>query len=289
MAPLSPTVARWELTSRIRACTAEHDLTGAAIAKHLGFSPTYWSKFERERKLLSEDKLKLLFDVLDLSETDRDDLLALRSAAGGRGWWAPYSTLFGVEHQRLWGLEYGAAEISAFESLLIPGLLQTESYARSLIDQDDVFIPKKEVAKRVEVRMRRQDRLYDSDPLRLNAIVSEAALLQQVGGPDVLRDQLRHLIALIRDHPDTIDIRVMPFTSRSGYLFGGAGFYVLEFDRPHLQPLGWHESTAVSGVVDNMDQVRDLMIAFEAAQRHALSQKDTLVRIDEAAGTLGTK
>ncbi|NKY88836.1 helix-turn-helix transcriptional regulator [Nocardia veterana] len=268
--------------------TAERDLTGAAIAKHLGFSPTYWSKFERDRKILSEDKLQLLFGVLDLSADDREDLLALRAAASGRGWWAEYSNLFGVEHQRLWGLEFGASEISAYESLLIPGLLQTESYARALIDQDDVFIPKKEVARRVEVRMRRQERLTGADPLRFNAIVSQAALLQQVGGPDVLREQLQHLAHLIRRYPETLDVRVMPFTSRSGYLFGGAAFYVIEFDRPFLPPLGWHESTAVSGVIENSDQVRDLTIAFEAAQRNALGKRDTLALIEESAGRLGT-
>ncbi|WP_024799842.1 DUF5753 domain-containing protein [Nocardia sp. BMG51109] len=283
MAPLSPTVARWELTSRIRMYTAEHDLTGADVAKHLGFSPTYWSKIDKDRKVLSEDKLRRLLDLLDLSKEDREDLLRLRAAANGRGWWAQYSNLFGPEHQRLWGLEYGASEIISFESLLIPGLLQSEQYAKALIDQDDVFIPKKEVAKRVEARLLRQRRLTGDDPLRLNVIFSEAALFQQVGGPDVLRIQLEHLAALIRRHADTLDVRVMPFTARRGYLLGGAAFHVLEFDRPFLPPLGWHESAVVSGVIENPDQVRDLMVTFEAAQRSSLSQDDTLALIEETA------
>jgi hypothetical protein len=184
-------------------------------------------------------------------------------------------------------LEYGASEISVFESLLVPGMLQTEAYAKALIDQDEVFIPKKEVAKRVEARMMRQQRLFGPDPLRLNVIFSEAALLQEVGGPVVLHGQAKHLARLIRDYREILDVRVMPFTSRRGYLVGGAGFYVIEFDRPFLPPLGWHESAAVSGVIENPDQVRDLMVTFEAAQRNSLSPDDTLALIEESADRLG--
>lgn len=287
MAPLSPTVARWELTSRIRMHSTELGFTGAMIAQHLGFSPTYWSKIDKDRKVLAEDKLRLLLDLFDLSQEERQDLLVLRAATTQRGWWVKFPNLFSAEHQRLWGLEYGASELSCYESLLIPGLLQTANYAKALIDGDDVFIPKKEVPKRVEARMIRQQRLTGDDPLRLNAVISEAALHQEIGGPEVLREQLLHLATLIRNHPDTIDIRVMPFKSPKGYLIGGAAFYVIEFDRPLLPTVGWHESAAVSGIIENPDLVRDLSVAFEAAQRNSLDPTDTLTLIEDVAGRLG--
>ncbi|WP_280432603.1 Scr1 family TA system antitoxin-like transcriptional regulator [Nocardia brasiliensis] len=287
MAPLSPTVARWELTSRLRLRIAEAGLTGEEVARALGFSPSYWSKIDKDRKVLSEEKLLKLMELLHLGSDEREDLLKVRAATTVRGWWSKFPGLFSNEHQRLWGLEYGASELSCYESLLVPGLLQTANYARALIDGDDVFIPKKEVPKRVEARMVRQHRLIGDDPLRLQVVISEAALHQQIGGAAVLHEQLQHLATRIRAHPETLDIRVMPFTSPKGYLIGGAAFYVLEFDRPMLPPLGWHESAAVSGVIDNQELVRDLTVAFEAAQRNSLDQGDSLVLIEETAGRLG--
>ncbi|WP_433759566.1 helix-turn-helix domain-containing protein [Nocardia sp. CA-135398] len=287
MAPLSPTVARWELTSRIRTHIAERDLTAAEVAHHLSFTPGYWSKVDKDRKVLAEDKLRLLIKLFGLSDEERDDLLALRAATTRPGWWAKFPNLFSVEHQRLWGLEYGASELSCYESLLIPGLLQTSNYARALIDGDEVFIPKKEVPKRVEARMIRQERLSGDDPLRLNAVISEAALHQEIGGEEVLGEQLRHLSTLIRTHPETLDIRVMPFKSPKGYLIGGAAFYVIEFDRPMLPTLGWHESAAVSGVIEDPDLVRDLSVTFEQAQRNSLDPDETLALIEETAARVG--
>src|SRR6267378_4203952 len=98
MAPLSPVVARWELTSRLRVLSAE--MTGAMIAEHLGFSPTYWSKIEKYRKILADDKLRKLLELFALSEEEREDLFALRVAATQRGWWSKFPNLFSAEHQR---------------------------------------------------------------------------------------------------------------------------------------------------------------------------------------------
>ncbi len=284
VAPLSPTVASWELTSRIRQRIAELALTGAMVANHLGVTATYWSKVDRDRKVLSEEKLELLLQLLDLPPGEGDELMKLRTASKERGWWAGFPKLFSAEHERLWGLELGASEMSCYESLLVPGLLQTSSYAKALIDGDDVFVPKKEVLRRVEARMIRQQRLTGDNPLKLNVIISQAALYQEIGGPDVLREQLLHLTTLMRDHADTIDIRIMPFKAQKGYLIGGAAFYVIEFNRPLLPTLGWHESAAVSGVIEDPDLVRDLMVAFETAQRQALTSNETLALIEKTAG-----
>ncbi|NEW37177.1 transcriptional regulator, partial [Nocardia cyriacigeorgica] len=98
-----------------------------------------------------------------------------------------------------------AEEISAVDAVLVPGLLQTEEYARAIITADTAFIRQIEVQQRVEARMRRQERLSDAEPLRLNVVVSEAVLRQQTGGPGVLRRQLLHIVDMINRYPATID------------------------------------------------------------------------------------
>ncbi len=157
---------RTRTRSRPTHCRDELGIEGKAIPEALGFSRNYWSAVENERKILSEDKLTKLIDLFELDKHERRELLELREAAKQRGWWARYSGLFSDELQRFFGLEHGAQAIRTYESLLIPGLLQTEEYARAIMAAD-VAIRQVEVDQRVEVRMRRQERLGDDDPLHL--------------------------------------------------------------------------------------------------------------------------
>ncbi|WP_433195834.1 DUF5753 domain-containing protein [Nocardia sp. CA-107356] len=288
MTPISPTVARWELFERLRRRQTELGITGPTIAKRLGYATTYWPKIEKEQRVLTEEKLKLLIELLELDGEEQDELLSLRAIAKGRGWWDEYAGLFNEQQMRLWGLEYGAEEISTFESLLIPGLLQTEDYARHLITSDSVFIRKPEVRQRVAARMRRQERLDEPDALRLAAVVSEAALHQQIGNPVILREQLQHLIGVINSHSDTLDIRILPYTSPSGAILGGAGFHILDFPGPKVSPLAWHESAVVGEVIEDPTQIDNLTTVFGHAQSQALDQQESLALIEQAAAELGS-
>ncbi|WP_225732233.1 MULTISPECIES: Scr1 family TA system antitoxin-like transcriptional regulator [unclassified Nocardia] len=276
------------MTARIRHRRDELSITGPVLAKALGFTTTYWSKVENEQRILQEEKFRKLLDFLEIPADEREELLELREVSTRSGWWSAYSKIFNAEHLRLCGLEYGAEEVRAYESLLIPGLLQTEEYARSLIKADQIAIPGKEVERRVSTRMRRQERVFGADPLRLVAVVSQAALEQQFGGAAVLYRQLQHLAAAIKEHPDTIDFRVIPFTSTVGPIIGGTTFYLLDFPSPRLGSLAWYETPVISQVIENPEKVFDLSQCFQHAQLQALSQAESLALIDETAGRLGS-
>ncbi|WP_171050030.1 helix-turn-helix domain-containing protein [Nocardia cyriacigeorgica] len=281
MAPPSPTVAKWELFSRLRLRQNELDLNGTAIAKKLGYAPNYWYRVEKDRMVLAEDKLMALLDLLEIDGIERERLLELRTLAKARGWWDEYANVFNAEETRLWGLEFGAEEISSFESLLIPGLLQTEDYARHLISGDQVIVRRPEVRRRVQARMKRQERLTGDDAVRLNVVISEAALYQQIGGPDVLRAQLEHLVKVINDH-DTIEILILPFSSTTGPTLGGAAFHILDFPGDQAPPLGWHESAVVAQVIEDPGKIETLTAAFGSAVQASLSREDSLARIRDA-------
>ncbi|WP_280232356.1 DUF5753 domain-containing protein [Nocardia cyriacigeorgica] len=275
MAPLSPTVARWELMLRIRRRRLEFDVGAPAIAKELGFTLSYWSKVEKER-VLAEDKLERLMELLAFDPAERATMRELREAAKQRGWWADYANLVPYEVARLYGLESGACAIRTYESLMIPGLLQTEDYARALIGNDVARIRRLEVDRLVELRMRRQTRLTGADPLRLTAIINEAALTQRIGGRDVLRGQLRHLTEMIDSHPDNIDLRIIPFDATGGALLGSATFHLLGFDSALLPDIAWSETLIQYALIEDSEPVRHLSTMFAHARtEHALSPQDS--------------
>jgi transcriptional regulator with XRE-family HTH domain len=277
--PTSPTVASWELVVRLRERREHVGIDVKEITRALGFSRNYWSAVENERKILSVDSLTRLVDLFEFDRDERQELLDLREAAKQRGWWARYSGLIGPELQRLFGLEHGAAGIRGYESLLVPGLLQTPDYSRAIM-APDVTVRPVEVDQRVEVRQRRQQRLTGDDPLHLTAILSEAALRQQIGGPAVLRGQLEHLARLIEERSDNIVVRVIPFSATSCGLFGAATVHLIDFDNPMLSTLAWQETVTSQSIIDDPVHVRNISTTYGDALERALSTQDTLKLIN---------
>ncbi len=286
MAPLSPTVASWELTIRLRQRREQLGIGVGAITDLLGFSRNYWSAVENNRTLLSPEKLRVLVDAFELEQEEKDELLALREAARQRGWWARYSALFSPELMRYYGLEHGATAIQSYEPALVPGLLQTEAYMRALIGTSPLFLRLTEVDQRVEIRLRRQERLNGDNSIRLSAVVGEAVLRQQVGGRDILRGQLQHLIRTAETHADTVEIRVLPFTSPGCNILGASPFHLLTFASPRLPMLAWQESVLSAGIVEDENHVRDASLAQTEALQFCLSREDSLDLVAQYAKEL---
>lgn len=289
MAPVSPVAASWELTLRLRERREQLGIDVKTIVKEVGLSRGYWVLIEGDRRIPAEDKLDLLMTVFEFAADERKELIALRSAAKERGWWSKFSALFGSELLRLYGMEYGAERVRTYESVLMPGLLQSEEYVRALMVAGVATVLPVEVEQRVEVRMRRQQRLEGDDPLKLSAVIGEAALVQQIGGPGVLYRQLLHLADLIETHPDTIDVRLMPFTATERSIFSGATFHLIDFANPRLPTLGWHESSVMGELLEDRDKetrVRDLGVIHDRAMAQAKGRDATLDRIRAIAGGL---
>ena len=286
-APPSPVVASWELALRLKRRREQLGVEVRTITETIGFTRNYWSAVENERKILSLESLTRVIELFEFDDEEKEELLALRAAAKERGWWTRYSALFDNEIQRLYGLEQGARGIRDYENLLIPGLLQIAAYTRAIM-RPDVTMRAVEVDQRVEARLRRQARLLDeTDPFTFTAVISEASLRQQIGGPRVLRDQLTHLATLIERYPSKLDIRVIPFTATACGLFGGATVVLLDFDNPQLPILAWQETVTTWGIIDDPTQVRNLTTTFEDAYRLALSKDATLEKITDYIRELG--
>ncbi|MEG8179250.1 helix-turn-helix transcriptional regulator [Nocardia terpenica] len=280
--PTSSTIAKWELKLRLARLRRDSQLDDADVLAAVGISRPYWSQVVNGTRILTEEKLLTLAKTYGCDEEEQAELVALRTVATTeRGWWTKYPALIRPEMQRLYGLEAGAHSIRCYNSLLIPGLLQSEGYARAIIAANTNIRPF-EVEQHLAVRMQRQSRLSGEDPLHVTAVFSQAALIQETGGPDVLQEQLRHLASLVDEHPETIEIRIIPFTATEGTALGGSTFHLIDFGSPQLPTLGWSETPTRAAVVEDESEVSSLTYAFAQALTQTLSAEESVALIKEA-------
>lgn len=272
--PTSPVVAAWELALWLRQRRENLRLDAATVAESIGVTRNYWSAIENEHKLPSQENLNAVAKILAFEPEEHQELLKLRTVAREQGWWANYPVI-NEKVRRYYGLEDGARSVRGFESLLFPGLLQTREYARTIMNAS-ATIPEVEVDQFLEVRMTRQKRLAGDTPLHATYLISEAALLQQVGGPDVRRRQLQHVIDMLDEHPHSVDIRVIPFTVQACELFGSSTFNILDFPSPRLPTIAWHETVTTLGIIDNWIQIRDITKIFTSSLKLALDRQESV-------------
>jgi hypothetical protein len=220
-------------------------------------------------------------DVEDLLNeygvTDREQReLLIRLAREGRerGWWdsrglwsSPYSTLIGLETE--------TAEQRTFRSLSIHGLLQTRAYAQALIRQGPAELDAAEVERRVGIRMERQTILTrEEDPLRLWCVMDEAVLRRQVGGDEVMAEQMRHLLQ-IADFA-RVTLQVIPFDRGAHAGAGAESFDILTFSDPEDLGAVYLELLAGELFVEEPEEVQAYEIAFQHLTALALSPGDTI-------------
>ncbi|MCI2418981.1 helix-turn-helix transcriptional regulator [Saccharopolyspora sp. K220] len=282
MAPSSPPVAAWELGIRLREARELVDLSSTDAAKSIGITQNYLSNVEHGRRRIAEEKLENLLTNYGVYEDERKELLALRRASDGSGWWSRYSGLFSPELVRFFGYEHGAHEVHTYEGAMISGLLQTEKYSRAVHSGDAANLRKSEVERRVEARSRRQERLSGPNPLNATILMTEGALRQQVGGPEILAEQLEHLLALMAEYPDTLDLRIIPFSAGAYCALGSSTFHLLTFPSARLVRLGWHETVTSLNLVESELKIHQYSVAFSEALSRAADREGSKQLIRKA-------
>ena len=279
--PESSVVSAWELGLRLRERRDHLALSVASVAKAVKMQQPNLSAVETGRKKLTVANLAKLAKLYELGLDELAELKELQVQADQRDWYHSYTWLFSEEFVRYLGLESGAARISTFQCALIPGLLQTENYAKAVIRGGSPYIRLTEVDPRAEVRIARQRRLEGANPLRVTALLGEAVLRQQVGGPEVMRGQLESLTRFATEKAH-IDIRVLPYSAGAHPVLGGP-FDVISFDSPRLPDMVWQETLTSTALLDRQQLVREHTVAFEEAVNTALSVDDSLEFIRDIA------
>ncbi|WP_030144759.1 helix-turn-helix domain-containing protein [Spirillospora albida] len=210
MAPQVPTVQRRRLGLELRRLRDGLSLTVDEVAKRLNWSSSKLSRIENARIGVRLSDVRLLLELYGVDEGHLGELLALTQAATRPGWWLDFRDDIFKGLADYIAHEDEAERAYVYESQLVPGLLQTPSYARAIIASGGVVQPTspRTVERRMELRMRRQRVLDKADPLRLSVLLDESALLRNVGGAEVMNGQLRQLAEWSR-RPN-VDLRILP-------------------------------------------------------------------------------
>lgn len=263
-----PTIARWQLGAQLKSWREAAKTTQLQIADVLGCSESKIYKIESGDVGVNRGDLLVMLDRYKVAEDDprRETAFDLQRQGKQRGWWAKYGNL-PTNYSMFVGLEGAATEVKDFELAVVPGLLQTEDYARAIgnaawPDQPD------EVERRVELRIARQACLTEDPPLKFWAVVDEGVLRRRTGGDEVMRAQLKRLVELSR-RPN-ITIQVLPFGE--GWHPGTTGsFQILEFPEMTHSPVAYVVSQAGEVYLEREDDMRRVTLAFTHLQTAALS------------------
>ncbi|GAA3730200.1 helix-turn-helix transcriptional regulator [Plantactinospora mayteni] len=275
-----PMAVRILVGAQLRRLREERGLTRAEAGDPIRASESKISRMELGRVGFKER------DVLDLlslygvhDEQERATLLARVREANTSSWWHPYADVTPNWFQRYLGLEATATLIRTYEVQFVPGLLQTEDYARAVVRLGHGSAREAEVARRVRLRMERQQLLSRPDPPMLWAVVDEAALRRPVGGPQVMRDQIEALIGIITKMPN-VKLQVIPLAA-GGHAAAGGAFTILRFPQQELADLVYIEQLTSALYLDKRE---DVDCYFEAVNRlfvEAAPLRDTFQILDQ--------
>ena len=225
-APGSPTVRRRRLAAELREIRESKGRSGETVAAALRWSPSKISRYERAKTGLRPREVERLLDYYQITGPRRELLLALAEDASQKGWWEDFSDILTEDYQQFIGLEHEAASIDEWHVDVVPGLLQTEAYARNIISSYSRVEPNAPgmIGRMVRVRMRRQQ-VLDRDDLRLSVVLDESILKRRIGDASVMHEQLRRLVE-VGDRPN-LRLQILPLDAQHTVV--GESFVIFGF------------------------------------------------------------
>ncbi|MFE2429231.1 helix-turn-helix domain-containing protein [Streptomyces sp. NPDC059373] len=256
-----PTVLRIVLGTQLRrlreSCGISREAAGEAIrASHAKISRLELGRVGYKDRDVAD--LLTLYGVLD--ETERADFLALARQASTPGWWQRFGDVLPAWFETLLGLEEAASVIRTYEVQFVPGLLQTEDYARAVTRLGHPRASGVEIERRVALRMARQKLLGAPEAPRVWAVMDEAALRRPLGGTDVMRAQLEHLIEVAA--LPNVTLQIAPF-SVGGLAAAGGPITILRFQEPDLPDIVYLEQLTSALYLDKMDDVDNYLAVMD--------------------------
>ncbi len=252
-----PTAVRIALGAQLRRLRETTNITREEAAEAIRATHSKISRLERGRSGAKQRDVADLLSLYGVSdETEREELLALARQANAPGWWRQYTDILPRWFEFYVGLERAASVIRSYEVQFVHGLMQTEDYARAVVLIANAHAPAAETDRRVSVRMRRQQLLTQPGAPELWAVLDEAALRRPVGGPTVMRAQLRHLLEVI-ELPN-VTLQIVPFRAGAHAAAGGP-FTILRFPGPDVPDVVYLEQLNSALYLDQPDAVIDYM------------------------------
>lgn len=252
----------------IRLARAAHGMSQAALAEALSYSGALVAKVETCERRPSLDFARRC-DTVFTTDGRFERIQRRISRETVVPWFRDWA-----------GIEQEATALRTFEPLCVPGLLQTGAYAHALLSGGGLFAPD-EIEQQVTTRLDRQAILIRDRPPLLTAVIDECVLRRQIGGPEVMREQLRHLVKAGSTLP-RVRMQVVPFSA--GAYPGINGPFVIATS-PHGEDVVYQEGQLHGQVVDRSDYLRQMVEVWESIRGEALSQQQSLELIADVAET----
>lgn len=269
-----PTVLRILLGAQLRRLREAKRITLEDAGRVIRASHSKISRLETGRVGFKDRDISDLLTFYGVTdEKERASLRALAQRANAPGWWHDYSDILPSWFEAYVGLEEVATQVRAYEVQFVPGLLQSEDYARAvtLLGHDDEL--PREVERRVRLRMARQAVLERAEPPNVWAVVDEAVLRRPAGSPAVMQGQLKHLLDLA-ERPN-ITIQIMPFRV-GGHSAAGGAFSILRFAEPDLPDVVYLEQLTSSLYLDKPEVVDSYLKVMERVCMEAATPADSV-------------
>jgi transcriptional regulator with XRE-family HTH domain len=263
-----PTARLRRLASELTMLRQKARLTREDIAERTGINQATLYRIETAKARPQSRTLTTLLDLYGVDPDKREALIALFRSAKQQNWLQPYQEGLPAEYNTFISFESEAKALWTYEMSLVPGLLQTENYARAVIRGMLPSASAEEVEHRVETRMRRQASVLDKEnPPRLWAIVDEAALHREVGSADIMREQITHLQNAM-ERPE-VNLQLLPFDAGAHPAMLGA-FVILKFNEPVAPDIVYIEGILGDIFLDDATSIERYTDAFEHLRAIAL-------------------
>jgi transcriptional regulator with XRE-family HTH domain len=273
------TVLRMLLGAQLRRLREAAGISAGKAGYEIRASRSKISRMETGRvgfKLRDIQDLLTLYGVLDEKQQAR--VMALAGRSREPEWWTRYNDVLPDWFESYLGLESAATSIRSFETQFVPGLFQTEDYARAVTRLGHQTEPEPEIERRVGLRLKRQDLLSRARPPRIWVVMDEAVLRRPIGGAAVMRAQLFRL-ADVAELPG-VRLQVVPF-ARGGHAAASGSFSILRFEEPDLPDVVYMEQLTSAVYLDQRTDVEHYLEVVDQLSSEALTPAATVLFIEQ--------
>ncbi|MEU6253200.1 helix-turn-helix transcriptional regulator [Streptomyces sp. NPDC001663] len=264
---VNPTVRRRRLGQELRRLRELKGMTAEEVAERLLVSQSKISRLENGRRSISQRDVRDLCGVYEVEDHRIvDSLMQMAKDSRQQGWWHSFGD---IPYSVYIGLETDAASLRVYDPQVVPGLLQTRQYAEALIAGALPETAAADVEKRVQVRLRRQERITAPEsPLRLWTVMDEAALKRVVGNRSLMRDQLEHLVE--QSQLPHVTVQVIPFEMGAHPGLNGQ-YAILEFPDAADSSVVYIEGVTSDLYLEKANDVQKYSVMYEHLRAQALN------------------
>lgn len=276
--PERTTTRRRQLGAMLRKLRARQGLTLEEAYRRVDVSKATVSRYETQSGPVKWILVDALCREYGATDTERDAIVKLAKDARQQGWWSSFADAIPESMNLLLTLEAEAVSENHFSCVYVPGLLQTRAYSTALQRANEVPLESTEIERLVDIRMKRQEILTRTKPLRLWAILDESVIRRVVGSPEVMREQLDRLLEA--NESPHITLQVLPF-SQGAHAAALGSFVIIGGPQPALDVVYVDFHTG-SLFLEKEAELERYRLAFDYLRAQALDMEASSALIHRA-------